>query len=236
VAKQDSADLGVGTTATVAGRGLLGRAPVAFEVAATADGGMACGEVLGGRYELLGLVGRGGMGTVYRARDRELGETVALKVLHNAPGDRSIVERFRQEVRLARRVTHSNVARTFDIGEHGDIRFLTMEYVDGQSLSDRIRGAGGVMAVSDVLHILLAVCDGLIAAHAMGVIHRDLKPDNVLVASNGRVVITDFGIARPEGGDATKTQGMPIGTPAYMAPEQVEGRPLTFAANVYAIG
>jgi len=195
---------------------------------------MPCGEVLGGRYELLGLVGRGGMGTVYRARDRELGETVALKVLHDVPGDPSIVERFRQEVRLARRVTHRNVARTFDIGEHGDVRFLTMEYVDGQALSERIRSAGGAMPVSEAIDILLAICDGLIAAHAMGVIHRDLKPDNVLIASNGRVVITDFGIARSSS-EASMTSGI-VGTPAYMSPEQAEGKIADHRADIYALG
>jgi serine/threonine-protein kinase len=195
-------------------------------------------ELVGGRYEVLGLLGAGGMGTVYRARDRELDEIVALKVLRRdlaeAPG---ILDRFRQEAKLARRVTHRNVARTFDIGEHGGDKFLTMELVKGESLATRL-ARDGALPLAEVARIGIEICEGLAAAHAAGVVHRDLKPDNVLLADDGRVVITDFGIARAiDPGAAASTMGAPIGTPAYMAPEQVQGLPdIDARADVYSLG
>ncbi len=193
--------------------------------------------LVGDRYAILGLVGVGGMGSVYRARDTELDEVVALKVLRKelveTPG---MLERFRQEVKLARRVTHVNIARTFDIGEHEGEKYLTMEYVDGRSLADL--AAEGPMPVARVVAIAKGICAGLSAAHAAGVVHRDLKPDNVLVGPDGRVVITDFGIARAvrEGDSAVMTNGRPIGTPAYMAPEQVQGKAVDGRADIYALG
>jgi TolB-like protein/predicted Ser/Thr protein kinase len=195
-------------------------------------------QVLGGRYELLGLIGTGGMGSVYRARDRELDETVALKMLRRELGEQpEMLERFRREVKLARRVTHRNVARTFDIGEHGGDKFLTMEFVDGESLAHLLR-EHGMLSIAKVAEITGEICAGLTAAHAAGVIHRDLKPDNVLIASDGRVLITDFGIARAfDAGARAQTMGGLVGTPAYMAPEQVEGRDTIDArADLYALG
>ena len=196
-------------------------------------------QVLAGRYEILALVGVGGMGSVYRARDNELDEVVALKVLRreliSTPG---MLERFRQEAKLARRVTHRHVARTFDIGEHAGEKFLTMEYIDGESLGARM-SREGALPTKDIIQIMGAVCAGLSAAHAAGIVHRDLKPDNVLVAKDGRVVVTDFGIARAvlASGGVSMTQGVPIGTPAYMAPEQVEGAgDIDARADIYALG
>lgn len=195
-------------------------------------------HVLGGRYEILGLVGAGGMGTVYRARDRELDEVVALKMLRrDVLGSPGILDRFRQEAKLARRVTHANVARTYDIGEADGEKFLTMEFVEGESLASRI-ARDGQMAIEDVVRIASAICAGLEAAHDAGVLHRDLKPDNVLLGSDGRVVITDFGIARALSDPArAATVGLALGTPSYMAPEQVEGvTDLDARADVYALG
>jgi serine/threonine protein kinase/tetratricopeptide (TPR) repeat protein len=200
---------------------------------------------LAGRYEILALVGAGGMGTVYRARDLELDETVALKVMRlellSTPG---ILDRFRREAKLARRVTHKNVARVFDIGEHDGEKFLTMEFVEGEPLSAAL-ARDGAFSLSRANTIASAVAEGLGSAHAAGVVHRDLKPDNVLLSPEGRVVITDFGIARAlasaqrddrDGGPAN-TMGVFVGTPAYMAPEQVEGRADVDArADVYAFG
>ena len=193
--------------------------------------------VLADRYEIEGLLGSGGMGAVYRVRDRELDEPVALKML-----DRSLVaspamlDRFRQEVKLARRVTHRNVARMFDIGEHDGEKFLTMELVEGDSLG-AVAARERPMKIHRVVKIVEDVCAGLSAAHAVGVVHRDLKPENVLIAKDGRVVITDFGIARLSTGDGSKTMGAPIGTPAYMAPEQVEGsKDIDARADIYALG
>ncbi len=203
------------------------------EVAAT---GVHVPERLAGRYEILGLIGVGGMGAVYRARDTLLDEPVALKMLR-----RELVEsgealaRFRQEVRLARRVTHQNVARTYDIGEDGDHRFLTMELIDGESLSDLIAREAPT-GVARAIELITAVCAGLAAAHDAGVVHRDLKPDNVLVARDGRVVLTDFGIARVLDASVAVTFGVRTGTPAYMAPEQVEASAVDARADVYAAG
>jgi serine/threonine-protein kinase len=177
------------------------------------------------------------MGSVYRARDVELDEVVALKILSRELIDEpGMLTRFRQEVKLARKVTHQNVARTFDIGEHEGTKFLTMEFVEGESLRARLAREGR-LRIADVLELAEGICAGLAAAHAAGVVHRDLKPDNVLIAHEGRrVVLTDFGIARAVGG-GHRTFGAPIGTPAYMAPEQVEGAPDVDArADLYALG
>ena len=196
------------------------------------------GRTIGERYEIIALLGTGGMGTVFRARDIELEEPVALKVLRRdlieIPG---VVERFRREVKLARRVTHRNVARVFDIGEHEGDRFLTMELVEGEPLGGKI--ARGPVPWEEALRISLAIVEGLAAAHAAGVVHRDLKPDNILLAKDGRVVITDFGIARArfDEGDPLRTVGAAVGTPAYMAPEQVEpDTEVDARADIYSLG
>ncbi|XXX74735.1 protein kinase [Sorangium sp. So ce134] len=196
-------------------------------------------QVLAGRYELLGLVGIGGMGSVYRARDLELEELVAVKVLRRElSGSPEVIDRFRREVRLSRKVTHPNVARVFDIGEHEGDRFLTMEFIDGEPLA-ALLARERKLAVGRAMDIVEGVCAGLVAAHRAGVIHRDLKPDNVLLGRDGRVVLTDFGIARaiaPDG-EAGKTLGAVLGTPAYMAPEQVQGATdIDARADVYALG
>ncbi len=192
--------------------------------------------LLAGRYEILGLLGRGGMGSVYKARDRELEEVVALKLLRpDLPLSAHALERFRREVKLARRVTHKNVARTFDIGEHEGSKFLTMEFVEGEALS-ALLAREGKLAPGRATYIAAAVCDGLKAAHSAEVVHRDLKPDNVMLDRAGRIIITDFGIARAHGGEAAETHAA-VGTPAYMSPEQVEGSSeIDGRADLYAFG
>jgi serine/threonine protein kinase/tetratricopeptide (TPR) repeat protein len=203
------------------------------------DSGMEAARVVGGRYQILGLVGSGGMGSVYRARDLELEETVALKLLRRELVDApAMLARFRQEVKLARRVTHTNIARVFDIGEEGADKFLTMEYVDGEPLSSLI-AKKGALPLDELRSLSRPLCEGLSAAHSAGVVHRDLKPDNILLAATGRLVITDFGIARAflESDGAGRTQGGILGTPAYMAPEQVEGlADIDERADLYALG
>lgn len=194
-------------------------------------------QTIGARYELLGLIGVGGMGSVYKARDLELDELVALKVIRREiaqmPG---MLDWVRREVRLSRRVTHKNVARAFDIGEHDGERFLTLELIDGESLSDLLTRQGP-LAVAQMIDIVCDICAGLQAAHEVGVIHRDLKPDNVLIAVDGRVVITDFGLAvDPTMGEDMTGNTMLMGTPAYMAPEQVADQPVDARADVYALG
>ncbi len=189
------------------------------------------GDTLAGRFEIVERLGRGGMGEVYRALDRELDELVALKVVHDdvaqVPG---VLDRFRAEVKLARRVTHRNVARTFELGLAGDVVFFTMELVVGASLAARL--ARGPLPPAEAVAIAVELCDALAAAHAVGVIHRDLKPDNVLLAEDGRVVLTDFGVASL----TTFADGVASGSPAYMAPEQARGEAATPRVDVYALG
>ncbi len=194
----------------------------------------ASSTLLGGRYAMLGVLGAGGMGSVFKVRDQELDEVIALKMLRGDFANPAVLARFRAEVKLARRVTHRNVARTFDIGEHGDARFLTMELVEGESLATRLARVGPHEATS-ALELAKQLAAGLAAAHAAGVVHRDLKGANVVVEAGGRAVITDFGIAHAEGSEAVS--GAFVGTPATMAPEQVRGVPdIDARADVYALG
>ena len=189
------------------------------------------GRILADRYDLLARIGTGGMGSVYRARDRELDELVALKVIRGELArDPVMVERFRSEVKLARKVTHVNVARTFELGRDRDIVFCTMELVTGQSLTRRL-AHDARLPHGEAVAIACAMCDGLAAAHAAGVIHRDIKPDNVLVSDDGRIVLADFGVAA-----LSAAGGELSGTPAYMAPEQARGEAATPASDVYSVG
>jgi serine/threonine-protein kinase len=205
--------------------------------------GEARGELFAGRYQVLSTLGEGGMGKVFRVRDLELDEEVALKVLHAEYAEtEGALDRFRREVKLARRVTHPNVARVYDFGSSGKQRFLTMELVVGDSLTKRVRGVQPVL-LPDALRIVGEIARGLAAAHAAGVVHRDLKPDNVLLdkralAERGaeRVVLTDFGIAVLAQDAGPTAERMIIGTPEYMAPEQVEGQEPDGRADVYSLG
>ncbi|HEX7836728.1 MAG TPA: serine/threonine-protein kinase, partial [Kofleriaceae bacterium] len=190
-------------------------------------------ELVAGRYRIVRWLGAGSMGRVYEALDTELDERVALKVLRGGLTDEAI-ERFRREVKLTRRIQHRNVARMFDIGEHRSDKFLTMELIDGAALT---RELSGEMAWPRLHSLALQLCAGLAAAHGAGVIHRDLKPDNVMIErGTDRIVITDFGIAR--GGDEIGvTQiGALIGTPRYMAPEQLAGDEVDHRADLFALG
>ncbi|MBM4376998.1 MAG: protein kinase [Deltaproteobacteria bacterium] len=196
------------------------------------------GGLFAERYEVEACVGQGAMGVVYRVHDREVGERVALKLLTVAPGDDSL-ERFRREVRLARRITSRHVARIHDLGEHDGAHFLTMEYVDGEGLDAFLRR--GPVAPSVAARLAVEIAAGLDAAHEVGVVHRDLKPANVLLeragGGLGRAVLTDFGIARALREDErTHDSGVLVGTPAYMAPEQVLSQPVDARTDVYALG
>jgi len=189
--------------------------------------------VIANRYQIVRWLGGGGMGRVYEVLDVELGEKVALKVLRAGLTDDAI-ERFRREVRLTRRIQHRNVARMFDIGDHAGDKFLTMELVEGQPLT---RELGAPLPWTRLQRLATQICNGLAAAHAAGVIHRDLKPDNILIErTTDRAVITDFGIAR-SGDEATVTQvGAVIGTPRYMSPEQLAGTDIDVRADVFSLG
>jgi serine/threonine-protein kinase len=194
------------------------------------------GGAIGGRYHVVDWLGEGGMGTVFRAKDELLGEQVAIKMMRaELLNDEAAIDRFHREVRLARRVSHKHVARVFELGVHEGAPFLVMELVDGESLAAELRR--GPLAIARVIEVATAVCAGLAAAHEAGVIHRDLKPDNVLVGHDGRIVITDFGVARPRASGATTEWGVVLGTPWYMAPEQLEGASdLDHRADLWALG
>jgi serine/threonine-protein kinase len=196
---------------------------------ATIDPAIAPGMTIAGRYVVRGRIGAGGMGTVWRVWDETAREELALKVLPGGQGEEAL-ERFRREVTLARRIAHPGVGRVFDLGEAQGVRFLTMELVEGESLRERLRRGGvgreeGARIVDEMLEALAAV-------HAAGVVHRDVKPENVLLAAGGRVVLVDFGLARaPSRGGTTEPQ---LGTPEYMSPERLKGEAVELASDVFA--
>ena len=193
------------------------------------------GEVLGGRYEILQVLGVGGMGTVYKARDREVDRFVALKVIRpELLGQASIVQRFKQELILARQIAHKNVVRIFDLGSADGLRFIAMEYVEGATLEKRLESER--LSPEAAARIVRDVCRALEAAHSEGVIHRDLKPQNIMIDSRGKVLVMDFGLARSaELSALTQTGGM-IGTPAYMSPEQAKGVTADQRSDIFSLG
>jgi serine/threonine-protein kinase len=197
-------------------------------------GGFTPGAVLAQRYRIVGLVGRGGMGEVYRADDLKLGQPVALKFLPaRLAGERTWIERFYAEVRHARQISHPNVCRVYDVAEVDGRHFLSMEYVDGEDLASLLRRIGRLPS-DKAVEIARQLCAGLAAAHDRGVLHRDLKPGNVMLDGRGRVRITDFGLAiRAEDDRGGAEVG---GTPAYMAPEQLAGKGASVQSDLYALG
>jgi eukaryotic-like serine/threonine-protein kinase len=197
----------------------------------TAD--FAPGELFAERYQIVALLGRGGMGEVYRADDLRLGQTVALKFLPGAlTGDPGRLERFYAEVRLAREVSHPNVCRVYDVGEAGGRSYLAMEYVDGEDLASLLRRIGR-LPEDKAVEVARQLCAGLAAVHDRGVLHRDLKPANVMLDGHGRVRLTDFGLAAA----AAEAKGSDLsGTPQYMAPEQFALRPPSVRSDLYALG
>jgi eukaryotic-like serine/threonine-protein kinase len=194
------------------------------------------GTLLADRYEILKLLGQGGMGAVYKAKDRELDRLVALKVIRpELAGHASILQRFKQELLLARKITHRNIIRIYDLGVAGGLRFITMEFVEGQDLSSLLEERPKYTP-QETVKILIQVCAALEAAHAEGVVHRDLKPQNIMIAEGGRVCVMDFGLARSmEAGGLTQA-GAVMGTPAYMSPEQAKGLPADQRSDLYSLG
>jgi serine/threonine-protein kinase len=197
------------------------------------EGRFLPGTMLAGRYRIAGLLGRGGMGEVYRATDLTLGQTVALKFLPEslARDDRALA-RFYNEVRIARQVTHPNVCRVYDIGQVEGLHYISMEFVDGEDLASLLRRIGR-LPVDKAAETARKLCSGLAAAHERGVLHRDLKPANVMIDGRGQVIIMDFGLA----GLSDQLQGdVRSGTPAYMSPEQLAGTEVTVKSDIYALG
>ncbi len=210
------------------------RAPPAMSSSAPDEGRFPAGANLAGRYRILGLLGRGGMGEVYRAFDAKLDQTVALKFLPESMArNPRLLERFRGEVRMARQVSHRNVCRVYDLGEFEDMPFLTMEYVDGEDLRGLLRRIGRLPG-DKALEIARKLCAGLAAAHEKGILHRDLKPANIMIDGQGQVRIMDFGLAAVA--DAIPGADIRSGTPAYMAPEQLAGKEVTVQSDIYSLG
>jgi hypothetical protein len=216
-------------TRTTSGAGSAGSSSESIE-----EGRFPAGTILAGRYRILGLLGRGGMGEVYRALDLILNQPVALKFLVNAAhAGQAALARFRNEVRMARQVSHPNVCRVYDIGFIEGLHFMSMEYVDGEDLASLLRRIGHLPS-DTALEFTRRICAGLAAAHERGVLHRDLKPANIMIDGRGKVRIMDFGLAAL----AAEVQWGDIrsGTPAYMSPEQKTGREVTTRSDLYALG
>jgi serine/threonine protein kinase/tetratricopeptide (TPR) repeat protein len=210
--------------------------PVSRPGAAGFGGGrIPNGTRLGSRYEVVQLLGEGGMGSVYKAKDLELDRFVALKVIRPEFAlHEEVLRRFKQELILARKITHKNVIRIFDLGELDNVKFITMEFIEGQDLSSLAKVRLPLEKSADIIY---QVCTALDAAHAEGVVHRDLKPQNIMLDKSGRVIVMDFGIARTmEHGAGMTNTGALIGTPDYMSPEQVMGEHVDSRSDLFAVG
>ena len=198
-------------------------------------GSLQVGSILGARYEILKLLGEGGMGAVYKARDLELDRLIALKVIRpELAGNPSILHRFKQELILARKITHRNVIRIYDLGVAERTRFITMEFIEGRDLASLLEERK--YTPEEAVEILSQVCAALEAAHAEGVVHRDLKPQNIMIEDAGRVVVMDFGLARSMEATGMTQAGTVMGTPTYMSPEQVKGLPADERSDLFALG
>ncbi len=208
------------------------------EPAGLSLGLLQVGQLVLGRYKILRELGHGGMGAVYLAEDSKLGERVALKTILSGETTEDMLTRFRGEVQAARKVTHPNVIRIHDLGEDGAILFLSMEYIEGETLWARVQRLRR-MPIAESLDVLDDVCAGVSAAHSAGVVHRDLKPQNVLLGATGgaRVVkVIDFGLAKAPTMTGLTATGFILGTPEYMAPEQIRGGTVDVRTDVYALG
>jgi len=208
--------------------------PLSSSSSSADDGRFPPGCLVGERYRVINMIGRGGMGEVYRASDLKLNQAVALKFLppavaHNA----RLLERFHGEVRIARQVSHPNICRVYDIGEAAGSAFISMEYVDGEDLGSLLRRIGRLPG-DKAIEIARKLCAGIAAAHSRGVLHRDLKPANIMIDGRGQVLIMDFGLAAL----ADQVHGAEVhnGTPAYMAPEQLSGKEVSVRSDIYALG
>ncbi len=197
----------------------------------------ASGDLIAGRYELEELVGSGGMSTVFRAHDRQLERPVAIKILHERFADEDdYVERFRREARAVAQLAHPNIVTVIDRGDDGGRQFIVFEYVDGENLKELVQRSGR-LPLRRALELAVATADGLAFAHENGLVHRDVKPQNVLLSGEGEVKVTDFGIARSLDVDRAVTQtGTLLGTSNYLAPEQASGKPVSPATDVYSLG
>jgi eukaryotic-like serine/threonine-protein kinase len=194
------------------------------------------GELIAERYELEELIASGGMADVFRARDRSLDRTVAIKVLHDHhASDESFVERFRREARDAASLSHGNIVTVLDRGEENGRQFIVLEHVDGENLKALLQRRGP-LPVLEAVELAVQIGRGLHFAHAHGLVHRDVKPQNVLVGNGGEAKVTDFGIARAAADDAITQTGTVLGTSDYISPEQARGLPADARSDVYSFG
>jgi serine/threonine protein kinase len=197
---------------------------------------LSLAAALEGRYQVLSELGRGGMGIVYQAYDKQLKEQVAIKLLSPLLStDHEALERLTREVSLARRVTHQNVIRIHDLSEVNGLHYVSMEYFGGANLKEHLK-RNGPLSLMNGYQILSQICDGLEAAHLQGVVHRDLKAQNILIGPTGQIKIIDFGLARSVHLEGMTATGLIMGTPEYMAPEQVAGKHVDERADIYALG
>jgi len=197
---------------------------------------LTTGSIFADRYKIVTELGRGGMGKVYRAIDQKIDEEIAIKLIKSEiAADKKTIERFRNELKMARKIAHRNVCKMYYLGEEKGAHFITMEYVPGEDLKSMIR-MSGQLSTGMAIKVAKQVCDGLTEAHRLGVIHRDLKPNNIMIDKNGEARIMDFGIARLLKAKGITGAGIMIGTPEYMSPEQVEGKDVDQRSDVYSLG
>ena len=197
---------------------------------------LTTGSTFAGRYKIIEEIGKGGMGRVYKVLDTKIREKIALKLIKpEIAKDKKTIERFNNELRLTRKVRHKNVCQMFDLGEERGTQFITMEYVSGEDLRSSIRRFGQ-LPVGKSISIAKQICEGLAEAHKLGVVHRDLKPRNIMIDDNGNVRIMDFGIARSLKAKGITGAGVMIGTPEYMSPEQVEAKDIDQRSDIYSLG
>ena len=235
--------LGATITGGTLSDGTVPRATYAWSIAvdppadaAAIEGERLVGTLLAERYEILALLGQGGMGAVYKARDTELERLVALKLIRpELASNPEILRRFKQELILAREVTHRNVIRIFDLGQAKGVKFITMEYVEGRDLRGLLREREKIPP-NEAVQIIAQVCRALEAAHAAGVVHRDLKPQNIMLDAKDRVYVMDFGIAHSLETPGMTQTGALMGTPEYMSPEQAKGMKVDARSDLFALG
>ncbi len=207
-----------------------------------ADGGSGAVDLTGhlmGDYQVLRRLGRGGMADVYVAQQKSLGRQVAIKILRkDLAGDANYVERFRREARAVAKLSHANIVQIYEVGQQDSHYYIVQEFVDGQNLREKLE-RDGTLSVADAVKVLAGVTDALIAANEAGVTHRDIKPENIMLSRRGEVKVADFGLARVLGGESLTdlTQvGLTMGTPRYMSPEQVQGKPVDTRSDLYSLG
>jgi serine/threonine protein kinase len=194
------------------------------------------GTTFAGRYLVIEDLGKGGMGKVYKVLDQEINEKVALKLIKpEIAADRETIERFQNEIKITRRITHKNVCRMYHLGRENDNYYITMEFIRGQNLKKIIRMTRE-MSLEATLNIVQQICHGLIEAHRLGIVHRDLKPQNIMIDEDGDVRIMDFGIASSVDTKGATLPGMMIGTPEYMSPEQIDGSQTDARSDIYSLG